>query len=326
MTLNFSNVTNKHLSPERYIKYAFHLINTKIFPILDICMAPPFEQDFKYPPIFIIGAPRSGSTLLCQVLTDAFDVAYLCNYHCDFFGMPAVAERLKKPLKKRKKSDYSSKYGKVEGIASPAECGEWWYRFFPRDPAYVTLNTVNRKKMQYFRRSLLALTSSTSKPVLLKNLYASIRLGAISKIVPEALYIVITRNEFYNACSILEGRMQALGCYDTWWSVPPSDVKKLKKLPPEEQAVQQIRGIQRDINTAIQDGSIDKKNILQIKYETFCTDVHGSMKNIESFFSNHNVQISRKFDVPTEFTIDTSTNIENEFILKLQHITSYTEN
>ena len=37
------------------------------------------ESALLWPPVFILGAPRSGSTLLYQVLTEAFDFAYLTN-------------------------------------------------------------------------------------------------------------------------------------------------------------------------------------------------------------------------------------------------------
>ena len=57
------------------------------------------EEKLEYPPIFIIGAPRSGSTLLYQVLTDYFEVGYISNLHAHFFGSPACLERLLHPLR-----------------------------------------------------------------------------------------------------------------------------------------------------------------------------------------------------------------------------------
>ena len=44
-----------------------------------------------YPPIFIIGAPRSGSTLLLQAIIEVFDLGYISNCHCNWYGAPALA-------------------------------------------------------------------------------------------------------------------------------------------------------------------------------------------------------------------------------------------
>ncbi len=49
------------------------------------------NQPLKHPPIFIIGAPRTGSTILYQTLTNKLDILYIDNlvdkFHRNlFFG------------------------------------------------------------------------------------------------------------------------------------------------------------------------------------------------------------------------------------------------
>jgi len=39
------------------------------------------SQALAHSPLFIVGPPRCGSTLLYQVLTEAFDLAYVSNVH-----------------------------------------------------------------------------------------------------------------------------------------------------------------------------------------------------------------------------------------------------
>ena len=287
---------------------------------MDIHIAPNYKKAFKHPPIFLLGAPRSGSTLLFQVITDAFDVAYLSNRHCNFFGSPALAERIFSPLENKTPSDYDSYHGQTKGLSAPSECGAWWYRFFRRNPAYVTLADVDEQSMRNFRRSLLALSESTNKPLVFKNLYASLRLEAIAKYVPEALFVVIQRNELDNAHSILESRMKAQNDYNQWWSIPPPNVEQLKLLDPAQQVVQQIRGVHNVINQAIKDGFIDSNRVFTMQYEKFCDDVHTSLQELEKFFLTHNLTVSRRYSVPEKFSINRTTRIEKKLYEELQSV------
>lgn len=323
LLMNKINV-NKFIQPKNYINFLLRLINCVIFQKIDILFAPKYMASFKYPPVFFLGPPRSGSTLMYQVVTDAFDVAYLSNRHCQFFGAPAMAEWLFRSAKSKLSSDYASNHGKTTGWSAPSECGEWWYRFFRRDPAYVTLADVNEEKMHNFRRSLLALTEAASKPVVFKNLYASLRLEAISKHIPEALFVVVKRNELDNAHSILEGRMKALGRYEQWWSVPPPNVEQLKLLKPAQQAVEQTRAVQSMIRQAIEDGVIDGDRVLTLQYEDFCDDVHASVHELEKFFLKHDVTVLRRFNVPEKFFINRTIRIEKKLYSELKEVSKNT--
>jgi len=44
------------------------------------------DTPLRYPPLFIIGPPRTGSTLLYQLVVQRFDVGYLANRHCRLYG------------------------------------------------------------------------------------------------------------------------------------------------------------------------------------------------------------------------------------------------
>lgn len=310
----------KYLSPSRYWRRLFILVNKIVLNYIDMLMAPVYDRDLKYPPVFIIGAPRSGSTLVYQVLTDAFDVGYLSNLHCKFFGAPALAERLFRPLKDKSCSDYTSRFGATLGRSGPSECGLWWYRFFPSKPVYVSSENVDDARMRRFRRSIISLTETFDKPVIFKNLYASMRLEPISMHIPEALFVIIKRNEFDNALSILDGRKTALGRYDQWWSVPPPNIEQLKLLEPASQAVEQIRAIHNVIYEAEKNGFIDRRRVLTFKYEDFCSDVRSSLDNFERFLISHDVHLARRFSVPDRFPNKRSVRIDEDIYSSLKNI------
>ena len=251
-------------------------------------------------PIFVIGPPRSGSTLLMQVLTDAFNVGYLTNQHCQWFGAPAIADRILNPLAAKRPSNYKSRHGRTEQMSDPAECGAWWYRFFRREPAYVTKQDVNPRKMRAFRHSLQALEEAMERPLVFKNLYASLRIEPIVQHVPNALFVIVERDLVDNAQSILKGRMDALGSYEPWWSIPPPNAAELQSLKPVQQAAEQVRSVHSLITNDIERLEL-KGQTFRLNYETFCQDVHGTLKDLKQFALKNNVTLSPRFEVPAHF-------------------------
>jgi hypothetical protein len=299
-------------------------MNAAVFPYLDILFSPDSNEALKYPPLFIVGAPRSGSTLMAQVLTNAFDLGYLTNGHCKMFGAPALAERIFHFLRKSQKSSYISFYGKTKGMSEPAECGNYWYRFFRKHPASVSISDVENKKMTAFRRSVAALLNAFDRPLLFKNLYASLRIEPIYKYIPEALFVVTERDEISNAHSILRGRYDYFGNYNDWFSVPPVTVEKLKTLPPEQQAIEQIRHIHLMIYQSFLNIHLHPSKLFVIKYEDFCEDVHGALNNFANFMKKNGVYIDRKFEVPKKFDRTNDITIESSLYQRLVQYSSDT--
>jgi len=258
-------------------------------------------------PIFIIGAPRSGSTLLYQVLVEAFDVGYLSNLHCRFYGGPWLVERWIFPRLAHPAADYTSDHGRIQGRTAPSECGEFWYRFFPRDPQAVT--SIPTAKQQALRRAIYRLVSAAQRPFLFKNLMNSLRLPPLARALPEARFIVIYRHPLANARSLLQARKRAYGDYRPWWSARPANVDELAQLPPHQQVVEQIIAIYQGIDAARP--VIGSHRFLDVQYERFCQDVPGSLQDISRFFAEQDVSLApRGAEIPASFPIATGGELE----------------
>ncbi len=291
----------KYFNPKNYARRAFVLANRYALAYVDTLIAPDPEQPLRHPPIFFLGAPRSGSTLAVQVITDTLDVGYLSNRHCQWFGAPALAERLFRPTRDRPTSDFQSQHGTTKGSYAPAECGEWWYRFFRRKPPYMTLDEVDPRRMRQFRRSVAALTNAFGKPVLFKNLYASLRIQAITHYLPESLFIVMHRNEVDNGHSLLEARYQRFQCYEPWFSVEPPEVKRLETLPSHEQVIEQIRHTHQTIDKDLNLSGVSASRRFDLIYEDFCSDPKSKVNQIQSFLSENGYPVRRIADAPSSF-------------------------
>lgn len=298
----------------------FRRVVNKLFRVCGGVLLAKFEPmlyrkangPLVYPPVFFLGAPRSGTTLAMQVITDVFDIGYISNFHCRFFGAPALAEMLFHPIEGRPRSSYFSIHGRTGASYDPSECGEWWYRFFRRSPRYVDLGGASDQKMIRFRGSVVSLIQAFGKPVLFKNPHAALRIQPIVKYIPEALFIIVERDELDNAHSLLEVRKKVYGNYDRWWSMEPPEIKELEKLPAYQQVVEQVRQI---YSTIIKDLSVSKvapSACFTLKYEQLCQDPEKEMQRLDQFFRANKCEIARLHEPPGPFARREEVRIDKE--------------
>lgn len=292
---------NKYLRPKRYIQLGKWLLNTLFLDPIELLFVPGADRPLRYPPIFFVGAPRSGSTLMMQAITDALDLGYISNLHCRWYGAPVLAERIFRPTDLRPCSTYRSEHGETKGLFAPAECGEWWYRFFRRTPKYVPLDAVKTDRMRRFRQSIAGLTNAFDKPVLFKNLYASLRIQAIAHYVPESLFIIISRDEVDNAHSLLETRHRVHQDYQRWWSMEPPEIDALRGLPAHEQVVEQIRCIEDVIKRDLNASNVARSRQFFVSYEDFCAHPRSVIDQLREFISINGCYVKRTGTIPAQF-------------------------
>lgn len=256
----------RFLRPSAYIEGGRRALNLYLLPGLESILSTGSLELRGRPPTFIIGPPRCGSTLAIQLLTDALDVGYISNAHAQWFGCPAIAEHVLRWTRVRAPSDFSSDLGVTKGAHGPAECGEWWYRFFPRSPAYVDRRNVDPVSGVAFRRSIVALTRAWARPLIVKNLYASLRIHPIAAAVPEAVFVIIRRDESDIAASLLRARRKVHGREDSWFSVEPPNIDELRHLPPERQVLEQVRSIYAVIERDLRVATVPSQQIVGVSY------------------------------------------------------------
>lgn len=256
------------------------------------------ETPLPQRPIFVLGAPRSGSTLLYQLLVVRFDVAYLSNLHCRFFGAPAFAERaFGKRL--RPPADFSSRFGSTRGLAAPSECGPYWYRFFRKSPQHVSLAEADPARLERLRESVRVFATAAGRPLVFKNLVNSVRLAPLAAALPEALFVFVRRDEADTAASILAGRRTVHADEYEWWSVEPPQLERLRALPPEEQVLEQVRAIESLVDETKEEIGHDR--FLDLRYEDVCADTHRALASVAAFAERHGVALRVRRDVPARF-------------------------
>ncbi len=268
------------------------------------------DAPLPFKPVFIIGPPRTGSTLLYQCLTTRYKFAYLSNLHCLMFGAPWLVEYLTHPSEHYPGSNFSSDHGSTRGLYSPSECGEFWYRFFRRHPQYIPTEEADSNNMKKMRYAFHALLKAGQKPYIFKNLPCALRIGPLHQTLPESVFIVINRDELDTAQSILLSREKKFGDYSTWYSLEPPEIKALKKEPIHIQATEQVRSIYKLIKRY--EDTIGSEYFHHVSYQDLCRDPEQTCQNIRDFLRDHQINLADRYELPEYFQAQSKTQKVNE--------------
>lgn len=243
---------------------------------------PPYEQ-----PVFIVGAPRTGSTILYQLISNNLNVLYINNlvdlfYRNIFFGFWLS----QKFLGQEPHNCFVSNLGDTKscGLRGPSECGDFWYRWLQRDRHFIDTDDFTKKTVEEMRESIFSVINKYKKPFLFKNLNAGQRMRLISKIAPNAKFIFMKREPLFTAQSIFRSKQRIGLKPDDWWSIKPENHKQLSLLNPYEQIVRQIYFLEKQI---VLDSSLyPEENFMTVHYKDLCNDYTKVLDSVHSFIGN----------------------------------------
>ncbi|MEG9296040.1 sulfotransferase [Mangrovibacillus sp. Mu-81] len=222
-------------------------------------------------PLFIIGAPRTGSTVLYQTITNQLDVKYISNLVDLFNDSPYFGFWLSNKLHKDLPHNcFKSNFGNTFncGLNAPSESGGFWYRYLPKEKHFVDTDEVNQEVVNNIRNEIYSVINKYKKPIVFKNLNAGQRLRLLKEVAPNAKFIFVRRDPLYTAQSIFKARKKLNIDENTWWSVKPRNYQELQNLCIHEQIVKQIYYLEKQIYNDLK--LFKKENILIVKYRDLC--------------------------------------------------------
>ncbi len=266
-------------------------------------------------PIFIIGAPRTGSTLLYQIITYVFRVSYISNFIALFHHSLYLGFLLNEILfGERSNNSFKSWHGLTNGLHSPNECGQFWYNWLPSDKHYVSKGSVAENAIKSIRSNIFAISSKYQRPLVFKNMNAGLRMGIISEIAPNSKFILIDRDPLFTSQSILIVRKMLYGDYCKWWSLMPKNYPELRGLEFCEQVVKQIYYVKKQIH--IDSVFFPGNNIMKTNYNELCSFPEQIIERLHTFLGM-DVKLRRNLVLP-EFALNNRQTLGNDIFLKLQ--------
>ena len=240
-----------------------------------------------HPPVFIVGAPRTGSTLLNQLITQVYDVAYISNLADIFYRNLAFGMYLHHRLYgKQGHHTQTSRFGNTRhlSLSAPSEGGDFWYQWLPKAKHFIDFDEVAPEAITEIQSIIFGTTNYFNKPLVFKNLNMGQRMRLIYKITSDAKFIWIKRDPLYTVQSILMARRKLRIPNDQLWSVKPADTSGVGILGEIAMVVRQVYELEKQIAT---DKSLfPSQNILEIYYRNFCEDTEAELRKIGYFLGD----------------------------------------
>lgn len=236
----------------------------------------------EFPLIFIMGAHRSGTTLLMQWLASLGSIAYPTNLLSRFFKVPIIGSKIQLLLTDEKYNyrneifDFNNSYsftsenGKTKGALSPNEYYYFWRQFLPPHktdyiPTSKLLKTVD---IDALKSELAGMVHVFEKPFAFKGMMFNYNIDFLDKIFKNAIFLYIHRDPLANITSALKARENQFGTIQEWYSFKIPEYSNLKMLSPYEQVAGQIYYINKAIKAGLKNVAEEKKIV--IGYEEFC--------------------------------------------------------
>lgn len=270
-----------------YLRRARSVLFLSVSPLLRFIELPFIyfygRKDVDFEPVFIVGSPRTGSTILYQSITNYFDVLYIDNLSSLFYRNLFFGFFLSRLFFRGKAHDnFEADHGDTSshGLHAPSECGEFWYRFIPKNQHYVSPSQVTDKMVESVRREISALINFYNRPIVINNNNAGLRLSLIRRAFPQAKFIVTDRDPLYVAQSLLKARMRFYGDVSRWWSMKPENYLDLITLSPCRQVVRQHHSIRKTII----DGLVGREDrVLWVDYSNLGDFIEPNMSKVHGF-------------------------------------------
>lgn len=252
------------------------------------------------PAVFIVGPPRSGTTLLYEAMVTRFRFAYFSNIAHRLHCTPAAATKLGAGAIRRWKGEFESNYGHIPGWGSPNEGGWILKRWIPEEHALDATDVAGRP-VETMARTIAAISHTLGAPFLNKNVMHSAHMPLLDAVLPGCVFIECRRDPIATGRSILRARRDEFGedGLAQWLSVQPRGWEVYQDRSPGEQVMAQIMLTRESI---ARDGAeLGARRHLAVSYESLCDDPEGVMATVHRFLDSHGARLEERHALPAHF-------------------------
>lgn len=276
----------------------------------------------KNPVALIIGAPRSGTTLLMQLLASSGLFSYPTNLLARFAYSPYIGAQVQELLfnqnfgmEKHSTIDFSSDLGKSEGSMGVNEFFHFWRRFIPVFfPSYIEPDEFDKINFTQILQELASIESIFNKPFVCKGIMLQYNLEHLKQWSDKFLFVYIKRNPEFVMQSIFQARQKYFNDTEQWWSVKPKEYVFLKEQNKYQQIAGQVYYTQKAIEKGL-DSLSDTQKII-IRYEDLCQNPSNTIASIAQKIGILDKDTS--INIPTQFAISESIKIKTSDFEALQ--------
>ncbi len=266
----------------------------------------------RLPLVYIVGVPRSGTTLASQLVSRHLVVGWIGGLVARFWARPSVGIRLARALDPdygRAAISYRSLHGYTGGFAGPHEFGYFWRHWLGLDtlPNHrLDADALARVDRHGLRRALEEeILSNFAMPVVMKNLIAGLQARCLAEIHPASLFLRLRRPREETVRSILRARIERYGDPAVWWSLKPStfpfpDLGR----DPAADVVRQVDDLEADLDAELSWPGI---RVLEVEHQAMLEDPSAMLVGLQAGLACMGAPVAAVASAPPAFSPPTPT-------------------
>lgn len=261
------------------------------------------------PFVFVFGLPRSGTTLLTQLLAHCLELGYVDNLAARFWLAPVCGIRLSRAVLDRDAyAGFRSEYGSTHDLRDIHEFGYFWMHWLEKT-GFDDIRDAKELEEDIdwggLRRVLANLQEEFGAGMVAKNIYGSYHLQSLTRVLGDVLWVRIGRDELDAAVSILDARRRYYDDPSQWWSYVPPDYEKVIDSDPRMQIAGQIHYLRSYWDEEVGRPGVGD-HVLEVEYETVCRAPRSVLEKITAALRDRfDAEVGIGWEPPERFEMST---------------------
>lgn len=270
----------------------------------------------ELPTVHVIGTPRSGTTLLYQLVASGLDVGAVTNLVAAFWRAPVTGLRLARKLGvDHVESGFRSDFGRTRGIHEPHEFGYFWNHHL-RYPDLVQRERRHGEAIDWVRLAQVIrnMADVAGRPMSFKPMLLVWHLEEMVEAMPRTCYAWIRRDRRATALSLLGMRRSLFGSEATWASLRPrplTDQPPLADEPAWRQVAAQVVLLERTIADAAR--RLGPERLVELTYDEVCANPRGALEQTRALIGAQGYLPDLLTADPTPFAPRRNEQLEAEY-------------
>lgn len=273
-------------------------------------------QDLQYPIVFVVGYPRSGTTLLSQILAHGLNLGYINNMMARFWKNPITGIKFSQSIfKHQQDTGFDSDYGATSKLTDIHEFGYFWREWLQKHTFYDIVNADEKEDQldwKGLKEVLANMQHQFGKSMVFKNIYGSYHMERMKRELGQVLYVYIEREPLDSALSIIDARKKYYNDIETWWSYVPPEYNKIKETNAYRQIAGQIHYLKKYYRERLLKPEIKDSSIM-VNYSDLCNEPRAFLKRvIDRSYKLYHANLKISDNLPEQFPVRSYNDREEE--------------